>query len=191
MKIFTSLPTSPLFESHAITIGVFDGVHLGHQARLRETTQYNKSCVLTFRNHPASFFNPQRPLFLITTLEERLELLEKEGVDTVFLLEFDQAFADLTYDLFLQYLKETLQISHLILGEGDSFGKGRQGTAETVLPLSKKLGIQTLYLPKILLDGEVISSSRIRTLIQQGNVQEASKLLGRPYFSKDEDKKYG
>jgi riboflavin kinase / FMN adenylyltransferase len=183
MKVFTSLPTSPLLTPHAITIGVFDGVHLGHQAILRETTKYHTSCVLTFRNHPASFFNPNHQIPFIITLEERLELFEKEGIEVVFLLPFDQAFADLSYDSFLYYLKETLQLSHLILGEGESFGKGKKGDAEQVLLLSKKWGFAAVYLPKILLDGNVISSSRIRTLIQQGNNLEAERLLGRPYLS--------
>ena len=174
MKVYTQIPDN--LPPTALTIGNFDGVHLGHQAllkRLKERASY--TTVLTFTNHPLEILKPEAAPPLLTPLPPKLSLLEELGIDAVIALSFTQELASLPYDLFLQ----PFPLTHLILGTGEAFGKNREGTPENVLRLAAQRGFIAEYIDKILMDGEPISSRHIRALIQAGDLKTASLLLGR------------
>lgn len=186
MKVITDF-SSPIREPCLLTMGNFDGVHLGHQSLLRYMQSLQKVkkdhliVVVTFINHPLEILRPGTGPCMISCLEQKLILLEQQGVDVVCLLEFTKELSELPYDTFLQEVKRFCNFSDLILGEGSSFGKDRQGTKEAVKALSQELGFTCHYLPKYSQGSEVISSGNIRKLIQKGALKEAAQLLGRPY----------
>lgn len=167
------LPTEPV----ALTIGMFDGVHLGHQMllkRLKETGK--KTAVLTFANHPLSFFFPDRPLLPITTHEQKKRLLEHFGVDLLITIRFDAAFASITYDQLLN----SIPLTHLILGKGAAFGKNREGTEEKVRAWAENKAVRVEYLPKLTFNHEPVSSSAIRKALLSNDRLKAQELLGYP-----------
>ncbi|MES2274261.1 MAG: FAD synthetase family protein [Chlamydiota bacterium] len=176
MNIYTSIPKKS--HSTALTIGFFDGVHLGHQnliQALRETGE--KTTVLTFSNPPWQVFKPGAPLNLLTSFSLKLALLEKYGVDAVIALPFTREFASTSYeDLLSQFT-----LSHLILGIGSEFGKNREGNAANVQNIALQKGFKVQYISKTIVDGEIVSSSRIRQYILSNQLAKAERLLGRPY----------
>ncbi len=169
----------PLPQPCGLTVGSFDGVHLGHLALLRHLRgkigPNGTLAVLTFSNHPAEYFG--RPVRLICSLEERLKLLKQAGVNLVILLEFNKELASKTYDQFLSEIHQKFPFSYLVLGKGSAFGYQRQGTEENI----KKLNyFNSDYIDKTTIDGEVVSSGKIRKYLEEKNMPAASKLLGRP-----------
>jgi len=181
MRVFTSLPSSSLNFSHAIAFGMFDGVHLGHKIILEEVKKFPHHSVITYKKHPSHLFHPSNPTPLITPLETRLDLFDQLGIQSVYVLEFDRHFAEQSYETFLHRLKELFLLSHLIRGEGDAFGKDREGDAGAISQFANRQNIDVIYLTKMIQDGHPISSSRIRSLIKQGDLTTVAQLLGRPY----------
>lgn len=183
MKIAHSLEEIPeLAHPIVLTIGNFDGVHLGHQKILKILRERagptGSSVVLTFQNHPQHFFSPKDKKPLITTVDERIDLIEACDVDLMILLPFDEETALLTYDQFLNMLRTHLPFDQLILGKGATLGKERGGTEETITAFGEKKGFSTQYVEKLTLDGLVVSSAVIRDLLKEGKKKEAEKLLG-------------
>lgn len=177
MQIYSSLNDLPLQENLSVTIGNFDGVHLGHLALLEHTvSQSHHHLVVTFENHPASFFT-QAPYPELISLETKLFLLEKAGVDSVVVLAFDEKFAQTTYEEFLCFLYDK-GMRHLTLGTGASLGYRKQGTEDKITELGKKVGFTTHFIEKTTLDKEIISSSSIKQALDQGNIDKASQMLG-------------
>lgn len=159
--------------SSTIAIGVFDGVHLGHQALLREGVDH----VITFRNHPASFFGKEIPLIMSLTARERF--LKRYGVTKVTFLTFDETLRRLSALDFLLSLQRDYGFKELILGRDARFGKDRAGTPEVVEKLAQRQGFSVRYIAPVTdAQGIVISSTRIRTLLKEGRRQEALALLG-------------
>jgi riboflavin kinase/FMN adenylyltransferase len=157
----------------ALTIGFFDGVHLGHQALLRLLRAQPHATILTFSNHPQSLFNPPAPELLIP-LSEKVALL-KHYADEVIVLPFTLEFAATPFDKLLSQF----DLSHLILGTGSAFGKNREGHETNVRHYAKSRNIPVEYIPKLLLHGEPISSSRIRRALAAGDLNLAHQLLGK------------
>jgi len=167
-----SLP-SPI----AVTIGTFDGVHLGHQFILQELKKHGTSVVLTFSNHPAEVLRNYKPLPLCS-LEEKLKLLESFGVDCTIVIPFTREIANQSYDLFLKNLKKHLPFTTLVLGKGATFGHKNAGDEIHIKALETELGFQAIYLEKLVLDGHPVSSKRIRELLAAGQNKQASALFG-------------
>ncbi len=165
----------------ALTIGSFDGIHLGHLAILQRLKKYGTSAVLTFKNHPSQVLSQRPPSPLLCTPEHKLLLLEQARVDLVVLLAFTSAFSEQPFDLFLKTLRTAYPFTLLILGKGASFGKNKQGDEPHVRELGQELGFFVEYLEKTTVQGEVVSSGRIRAHIEKGELPLASALLGRPY----------
>lgn len=157
----------------ALTIGFFDGVHIGHQALLRRLRKESHATILTFSNHPEGVIRPPAPELLIPN-ERKIELLN-EFADSVLIYPFTKEFASTPFDALL----DQFDLSHLILGSDSVFGKNRDGTQENVRKYAEKRGIVVEYFPKILFDGKPISSTRIRKAIQDNNIELAQQLLGR------------
>ncbi len=177
MKIVDSLDQIPELQGPiALSIGTYDGVHLGHQMIIKKLKQKvrkeGNTVLLTFSNHPSSYLFPNSPAPLLTTADHRLDLLKETGIDLVIALPFNQAFASQSYETFFSSLREKLPFDHLIVGEDARFGKGRAGGPKEL----EALGIPVTYLKK---DG--ISSGVIRQLIEKGELKKAKKMLGRPY----------
>lgn len=157
----------------ALTIGFFDGVHLGHQVLLKRLRQHPHATILTFSNHPQSVFKPPAPP-LILPLEEKVALL-KTFADEVIVLPFTLEFAATTYDQLLSQFN----FSHLILGSGSVFGKNREGNEANIRAYAQKQSFIVEYIPKVLLYNEPVSSSRIRRAMAAGDTPLINQLLGR------------
>lgn len=168
----------PLPSPIAITIGTFDGVHLGHQFILQELKKYGTRVVLTFSNHPAEVLHNSKPLSLCS-LEEKLKLLESCGVDCIIVIPFTRELAHQPYDLFLKNLKKNLPFTTLVLGKGSAFGHKNAGDETHIKALETELGFQAIYLEKFIYNGSPVSSKRIRELLAAGDRHKASVLLNK------------
>jgi riboflavin kinase / FMN adenylyltransferase len=168
-----------------LTIGVFDGVHRGHQQIIHGMAagaheNYVPAVVLTFNPHPARIFG-RGDIKLLTLPEERAELLASMGVDIVVTHPFDQTFADTTALDFMKLVKRHLGVSHLVLGYDATVGKNREGNAARLKEIGQKLGYTVEVIPALSDESGVISSTEIRKLIATGNVVDAARLMGHSY----------
>ena len=167
----------------AVAIGVFDGVHLGHQELLRRTIATArelglKSAVLTFHPHPACVVAPDRAPRLLYSAEERRELLLSQGIETVHCLPFDKSVASMSPEQFAEGpLRALVKAKAIFVGENFRFGYRRAGDVATLT----QLGFDVRPLPAVKFRGLIVSSSEIRKRIQGGEVSLAGRLLGRPY----------
>ena len=169
-------------EKTAVTIGNFDGVHLGHQAMIAQlkqlaAAQQLKTLVMIFEPQPLEFFKGYESPPRISSLREKVEYLTELGVDYIAVAKFDNYFRSLSAEAFADILKYKLNAHSLVLGDDFHFGKNRQGNSEFL----QQYGFQVTNLNTILADGERVSSTRIRQTLQAGNLALAAKLLGRPY----------
>jgi riboflavin kinase/FMN adenylyltransferase len=169
------------------TIGNFDGHHLGHRALLQTVVETARKAqgtalVLTFEPHPVKILAPHVDLRFLTSPEEKLVHLEAAGIDEVVFLDFSPAFAAMSPDQFTQdILHRSLNLCELFVGNHFAFGKGRAGRIDDLKRLGGEYGFRVHPVPPVMIEGDVVSSSRIRQLIQTGNVERAAMLLGRIY----------
>ena len=170
-----------------LTIGVFDGVHLGHQhllAHLRDEAQ-RMGClsgVITFKSHPEAVLSTKNKLLWLNDLETRINLLRGLGIDLVVALPFSSELAQLTARRFTQLLKDYLKMRGLIIGPDFALGRNREGDTENLRLLGKEIGFSVEAIPAVVIDGQVVSSSAIRQALAQGDMSRVEKLFGR-YFS--------
>jgi riboflavin kinase/FMN adenylyltransferase len=169
-----------------LTIGVFDGVHLGHRhliAKLNELArkQGYASGVITFSQHPQEVLSPKTRLPSLTRLEQRIALLEDEGVDIVIPIPFTPQLANLSPKQFLSLLKEYLKMKGLVVGPDFALGKGRQGDIDALCRLGQEMDFSLTVVPPMTIDGETVSSTAIRKALAKGNIKQVQKLLGRPF----------
>jgi len=169
-------------------MGNFDGIHLGHQSLLKRVVQDAKaqdgcSVVLTFEPHPLKVLAPQRAPRLILTHKDKMQLLQFYGIDVVINQEFNSAFANTEAIEFVRrYLIDRIKVHKVWVGSGLEFGKGRKGRLEDLIRWGTEAGFKVEILEPVQLGAERVSSSRIRKLIEQGELQEASRFLGRYHF---------
>lgn len=170
-----------------LTIGNFDGQHLGHLALLQAVVdaaraQHGTAMVLTFDPHPAKVLFPGITLLFLTTMEEKLARFEAVGIEEALFVEFNRAFASLTPEEFVfKVLRDGVQVRDLFVGEHFAFGKGRAGRVGDLQRLGGQAGFQVHPVPPVRIAGELVSSTRVRTLVQAGEVRMAGRCLGRPY----------
>jgi len=189
MKIIRNIDNIPEDLTGAIvTIGNFDGIHLGHREifrkLVREAGEKNKkSVVITFDPHPQKIIHPERrPFFLLTPLNEKLSLIKSCGVDAVILLTFSIEFAGITAERFVEdILWKKLRLSKLLVGYDYAFGKGKGGNAKFLKASGRRIGFQVEVMGAVKTGGVISSSTGIRLAILDGNVKLASEMLGRPY----------
>jgi riboflavin kinase/FMN adenylyltransferase len=188
MDVITDLRAFPRSTPVPImTIGNFDGVHLGHQSIFRTMCQRARqvdgtSIVLTFEPHPLKVLAPQHCPLLITPTVKKLSIMWGCGVDVIVCLPFTQELANLTPVAFVEeVLVRTIGIREIYVGYDFAFGKGRQGTIALLQDLGKRYEFRVHIIEPIAVEGRVVSSSIIRQWVQQGNVDEAALLLGRLY----------
>lgn len=171
-----------------LSLGMFDGVHLGHisiinQLKKIASNKIFETALLTFWPHPRKVFNPNDELKLLNTLEEKLFLLQKAGLDVIFLKEFDEEFRNLTGEEFIkQILVEKLNVKHIIIGHDHVFGKNKSGNFELLQKLSKELDYEVEQIKAIKNEEDFnISSTKIRNCLSNGNIVGANKMLGYHY----------
>jgi riboflavin kinase / FMN adenylyltransferase len=168
-------------------IGVFDGLHLGHQAVLRRALDDARACVgaaaaVTFDRHPNAIVAPERTPLLIQSLSQRLQGLEKLGFDATWLIPFDRAFSQIPAETFIRDLVRGFgPVRSLSVGATFTFGYQRRGNLALLQQLGSELGFTVHGVGPVALDGQTISSTRIREAIDQGDLEAARSLLGRPY----------
>ncbi len=175
----------PIHLPCGLTIGSFDGVHLGHQALLKHLKAKLPSSspliVFTFSNHPSHHFAPTNPIPLICSPTQKARLLAAYGADIVILAPFTSEFSKTPFDQFLRELKQKIPFSHLVLGAGATFGKNKEGNEENVKRLAPELGFEVEYLPKVTVQHKPLSSGHIRGLIARGAFHEIHECLDRHY----------
>lgn len=177
-------PEAPI----ALTIGNFDGVHLGHQAILARLKQVANqlniaSCVMTFEPHPREFLAPQQAPTRLTSLREKLELLAESGINRVQIYRFNQDFAKIDTESFItRILRQDLAVRWLLVGEDFRFGAHRAGNVEMLKAFSQRSdSFEVEIMPNFSVNGLRVSSTAIREALACGNLDLARQLLGRPY----------
>lgn len=171
-------------------MGNFDGVHLGHKMIIEHTVDLAKkyggeTLLMTFWPHPRLILQPhlENKLKFLTLIDEKKEILETTDLDHLLIIPFTEAFSKLTYNQFIQeYLVNGINVQHLVLGFNHQFGKDREGNFENVLKLAEKYQFKAEKVDQLTLNAQVVSSSSIRRLLGEGNVEKANAFLGYPYF---------
>lgn len=169
-----------------LSIGVFDGVHLGHQhlisyllARARQRNLM--SGVITFNRHPQTVLSPRHPLPLLNDLEDKMSFLRKLGVELVVVLPFTKELARISAGNFVQLLKKHLKMRGLVIGPDFALGKNKEGTASMLKALGEEMGFIVEIIPPFVLNGIAVSSTAIREALAQGDVKQAQELAGHPF----------
>lgn len=178
---------APTGQPHAVTIGNFDGLHLGHKAmlaRLQDVarTRGLPACVLSFEPHPREFFTPEQAPARLSSLREKAECLRRLGIDRLHVFRFDRAFSALGAEAFVdRVLGETLQARYVLVGDDFRFGAKRAGDFALLQKMGSTLGFDAEFLPTVEVAGERSSSTAVRAALAAGELDHAARLLGRPY----------
>lgn len=188
MKIFYSVNDIERFSSPVLTIGNYDGVHIGHQMIIKRVIEVAGSIggtpmLMTFHPHPLSILRPERHLGLLMPFYIKKRFIEEYGIEVLIAMEFTDILRNTMPEAFVNdILIEKLGIKALIVGYDFKFGRGGLGNTETLKNMCSSKGIYFEAVGAVTLDGDKVGSNRIRRLILEGNVHRASQLLGRPYF---------
>lgn len=180
MEIFRHFEKQP-FEC-VMTVGNYDGIHLGHQALINHVITYAKkeryhSAVMTFEPHPREFFDSISAPSRIISLREKLEFFESMGINRVHVIRFDADFAKISAVEFTNILKNNLNVKRLVLGKDFRFGQNREGGVEML----KNAGIEIIVADEFMINQERVSSSLVRESLSHGDFKKVNLLLGRPY----------
>lgn len=188
MQVHRSIDSLPSFRNAVVTIGTFDGVHLGHQKIIAALTEEansvdGESIIITFHPHPRKIINAADDLQLINTLEEKIELLEKKNIDHLVIVPFTEAFSEQPAEQYIEDFLINLFHPHaIIIGYDHHFGKGRKGNYRLLEEKASVYGYRLLEIPKHVLDEIAISSTKIREALIHSKVEKANKLLGYDFF---------
>ena len=189
MKVYRNIADFPRRKHLAATVGTFDGVHLGHREIIKHLIRVAKasggeSVLITFDPHPRHVIDPMGDeVRLLTLTEEKIYLLNKTGIDNLLIIPFDAAFAALTFDRFItEILVGSLGVDHFVVGYDHAFGKGREGNFERLKELGDLHGFTCEQVYEQKANQEVVSSTRIRNFLAEGDVEHANKLLGHEFF---------
>ena len=187
MRVYNDLSLIEKNENTIITIGTFDGVHLGHQEIFNVLTinAKNNGCrsfVLTFEPHPRMVIQPNYELKLLTTFQEKVDLLEEMGIDNLLVIPFTKEFSQLSSEeFFRQYILEGLGVKKIVIGYDHHFGKGRDGDEKKIREWGFANSFEVQKTEAVTINETVVSSSTIRNLLSMGEVVKAAALLGRNY----------
>src|SRR5688572_19008478 len=168
------------------TIGAFDGVHLGHRALLSHVVQraselQSTSWCVTFDPHPDVVMRPQRRHSYLATLDERVQLIRAQGIETVKVFEFTRRLSSMTPEEFVSMIQDDCALVELWVGPDFAMGRGRAGTPRKMSEIGRREGFAVSVIEPHSLGDETVSSTRIRLLLGNGELEEAATLLGRPY----------
>lgn len=170
-----------------LTIGVFDGVHLGHKYLLSELVEQARlkdliSGVVTFKQHPQRLLKPQSSLPFLTNLPQKIKFLKDEGVEAIITLSFTLELAQTGTHQFVSLLQKYLRMRGLVLGPDFSLGRNKEGNVAVLRALGQSMNFSLTVVPEITINGEVVSSTAIRNTLSRGNMRKVHDMLGR-YFS--------
>jgi len=187
MRLFHGTDNADIQRPTVLTLGVFDGLHLGHQLIMR--TVVDRACILgavptaiTFDPHPRSVLHPQSSPPLLQTLDQKVEGFGVLGIEQTIVVRFTEQFSKIPAERFLRdVVMDRLHATEVYLGRGFAFGHNRQGNIELLRQVSKELGFIAGEVPEVRLRGQRVSSSKIRELLALGKVNLARRMLGRPY----------
>jgi riboflavin kinase/FMN adenylyltransferase len=187
MLVFHSVDIKERFNNPVLTIGNYDGIHLGHRriiervrARAREIS--GMSMLMTFYPHPVHVLRPDKELSAITPLEEKKIILAQTGIEVLFIVPFTHDFSRISPDAFVkEILVKRLAIKGLVIGYDFRFGSGGAGDISFLNEMGEKFGFFVDVVDAITMEGEKVGSNSIRKLVTEGQVEKAGKLLGRPY----------
>jgi riboflavin kinase/FMN adenylyltransferase len=185
MQIFHGFPAAPLSTESTLTIGIFDGVHRGHQMLIGRALQAARAAqrvcgVMTFHPHPVEVLAPHKSLRYLSDLETRARLIAALGVDYFCVVPFTPEVARTVARDFVTMLLERLRLRELVIGHDFTLGYQRQGNAAFLRELGEEWGFAVQVVEPLLLGGEIVSSTRIRRLLSEGRLAEARELLGYP-----------
>lgn len=178
----------PQFSSSVLTIGNFDGVHLGHQSLLNEVVKSSRtlnipSVVCTFRPHPKKILQPDAPVHRLFDYRDQAEMMQKIGVDYLIEEKFSKDFSLMTAEQFIEsYLEPIYKPAHIVVGYDFNFGKSRGGNARLLEEYAVQRQIKLTVVPPYEIDGQIVSSTSIRKFLEHGDLDKAQKFLGRPYY---------
>lgn len=188
MRIYRDITEIDRTEKSVVTVGTFDGFHLGHQSILEQIKQIAagngfKSTIVTFEPHPRKVLgNSNGGISILTTLEEKLRIFREAQIDQVLIIPFTREFAKISPAEFVQnILVEKLSAKEIVIGHDHHFGRNREGGIAELQRLGKLFNFCVQQVPEYRQNGELISSSLIRSLLESGNVEKAAAFMGRPY----------
>jgi riboflavin kinase/FMN adenylyltransferase len=192
MQVHRSIDALPEFRNPVLTIGTFDGVHLGHQkiiAALKNEAEKigGETVLISFHPHPRKIVRPSDPLQLINTLDEKIQLLEKTGIHHLVVVPFTSQFAEQSPNEYIEsFLVQSFHPSCLIIGYDHHFGKNRTGNYKLLEKKAAHYDYRLIEIPKHVLDEIDVSSTKIRNAILESRISTANKLLGYPFFFEGE-----
>ncbi len=187
MQIYQNLSEVKHDENTIVTLGTFDGIHLGHQKIIKSVIEKaaeigGRSFVITYYPHPRNVISGSEPIKLLTTPLEKAAMLESLGVDNLLVINFTKEFSQLTPDEFIdEYVVKGVGVKEVVIGYDHHFGKGRGGNIDFLIDKGRRAGFDVTVIPECKIDEVVISSSKIRKALLNGSVAEANKYLGRYY----------
>lgn len=186
MRIITEIHRDRTKMACVLALGMFDGVHTGHRELIdntvREARKRNvESAILTFDKTPVQLFFPERQVHLLTTTQERARRMAELHLNRMYLLPFTRSFAAIEAEAFLDWMRAELNPVCVVAGYDYSFGAGGKGNTAMLREYCDRYGIDLVIVPPVRLDGEVISSTRIRKALQDGELEEANHMLGYAY----------
>ncbi len=188
MKIFETLNINKKFPNPVLTIGNYDGIHIGHQKIIEKVARRAREIsgtpmLMTFNPHPLSVLKPDTYTLLITPLHLKKKLIEARGIEVMLLVPFDASFQSLTPEMFIKdILVGSLAVKEVFVGYDFKFGKGGTGNVEMLKQGARTHGFHFEAIEAITLNGERVGSNAIRKLIIDGNVEKATRFLGRPHM---------
>jgi riboflavin kinase/FMN adenylyltransferase len=186
MQVIRDNPGKQLLQSSVVAIGNFDGMHLGHQALIRHCKSLAGAqrpiAVVTFDPLPQAWFRPEAAPPRLMSMHQKLEYLEYEGIDLVWLMRFNQELVHMSAEYFVKsVLVQTLAAGDVVVGADFRYGNGRQGTIDSLRQAGEEFGFGLTAVPMLDVEGERASSSNIREYLQAGDLEQAANLLGRPF----------
>lgn len=190
MAVHTNTDKLPVFKNAVITIGTFDGVHLGHKTILKEVIRHahdvgGESVLITFEPHPRKLIFPNQPLKLLTPLNEKLELVTREGIGHIVVVSFTRDFSNLTAEEYIkEFLVKKFHPESIVIGYDHHFGYDRTGNIDMLKKHASEYGFKVFEISAQLIDEAAVSSTKIRNALTEGRVAEAATMLGRHYTLK-------
>ncbi len=187
MKFYSDKTNDIKLENTCVTIGTFDGLHLGHQDIINVLKNIGErenlsTTVVSFNPHPRRVVKESYDIKILTTLDEKKELLEKLGVDNFYVIEFTEDFSKQSSEEFVKnYIVDRFDAKHVVVGHDHKFGRDRGGDADSLCRLGEKYGFEVTSVDAVKQSEEIISSSKIRNALKYGEIEKANKYLGRSY----------
>ena len=185
MEIITDLDAIPRLQNPVVAVGAFDGIHLGHRQIFETVKEYSRqingvSVAVTFDPHPQMVLRPNSDFFQIFPLEEKIKLIEEEGIDYLIIINFTKEFSQLSSERFLKdIIIDKIGARAIVMGPSHSFGHKREGNHETMEAICQEHGIEIIEIPEFMINDVKVRSSQIRKLIANNNWDIAAEMLGR------------